>query len=214
MAGYDGLALSLYDRNAQSFEDLGAVNMFSITVTDATTPSSGYIQSFYSSITQTGGESAGAQVNAFAADIFLGGAHAGEVSGAYIYVAESGTFTSAGILNGYAVYFGSFASATPPAYRAGFHAYSEEADGYGGSGLDAGLLVESAGTSGTWGAAIGVMGSTPPEWFLWCPSNVPWSATTRMIRILGTDNSTVAAQLRVKVYSTEYFIPLYATTCT
>jgi hypothetical protein len=213
MAGYDGLALSLYDKNAQTFTDDGAHNFFSITLTDSTTVTSGYIQPFYASITQTGGESAGAQINAFAADIFLGGAHAGEVSGAYIYVAESGTFTSAGILSGYTVYFGSMASATPPAYRAGFHAYSEEADGYGGSGADAGLLVECSGASGTWGAAIGVMGSTPPEFFLHCPSNVPWSATTRMIRVLGTDNSTVAAQLRVKVYSTEYFIPLYATTC-
>ena len=94
MAGYDGLAMALYDVNDQSFTDKGADNFHSITLTDATTVTSGYIQPFYASITQTGGESAGAQINAFAADLFLGGAHAGEVSGAYIYVAESGTFTS------------------------------------------------------------------------------------------------------------------------
>jgi hypothetical protein len=92
MAGYDGLALSLYDKNAQTFTDDGAHNFFSITIADGTTMTSGYIQPFYASITTSGSITTGsAQVNAFAADISLGGVIGSEVAGAYIYV--SGTPT-------------------------------------------------------------------------------------------------------------------------
>jgi len=197
-----------------TFTDEGADNFIGVTITDATTISSGYLQAFYTSITQSGGSAD--QINAFAADITLGGTCSSEISGVYIYFAETGTAVFGGIFSGYTVFFTSFASATPPAYRAGFHCYSQEPTATNASGLDAGLLVESAGASGTWGALLGYMGVTPPEYFLYSSSNIPWGATTRMCRILGSDaagTAQVAAQLRVKIYETEYFIALYPTTC-
>jgi hypothetical protein len=210
MAGYDGLALSLYDRNAQSFEDLGAVNMFSITVSDATTITSGYIQSFYTSITQTGSVTAPAQINAFAADIFLGGAQANEISGAYIYFGESGTATFGNQLSGYTVYFGSFASATVPAQRAGFHCYSEEATATNAT-FDAGLNVECAGAAGTWGSVLGTMGVTLPNYFLHIPTA---PGEERMFSTGAMGNPSAAAGwLKVRVQTTNYWIALHAT-CT
>jgi hypothetical protein len=208
MAGYDGLALSLYDKNAQTFTDDGAHNFFSITISDSTTVTSGYIQPFYTSITQSGGESAGAQISAFAADITLGGTHAGEVSGAYIYFAETGTALFGGIFSGYTVYFGSFASATPPAYRAGFHCYSEEAAATIATGVDAGILVESAGQTGTWGAMLGGMGVVPPKYFL------HWKDQGGTAAMFGDSLGSTSAvrSLRVKIYDTCYSIPLMAST--
>ena len=212
MPGYDGLALSLYDKNAQSFTDSGGGNYFSITVSGASTVTAA-IQPIYVNMALTGtysGYLTGVQV-----DMALGATITSETSAFAAYIYESGTSAIGDtILNGFQVYFASLGDAA--SYRAGFHAYSEEPTATNATGCDAGLLVECSGTLGTWGAAVGVMGSTPPEYFLWCPSNVPWSATTRMIRILGSDaagTAQVAGQLRVLVNTTEYFIPLYPTTC-
>jgi hypothetical protein len=212
MAGYDGLALSLYDRNAQSFEDLGAVNMFSITVSDATTITSGYIQAFYANVTSTGSKTGGnaTQVNAFAADVFFGGTVTSQVSGMYVYMAESGTATMTDAqLDGYVVFLGSVGSAA--VYRSGFHAYSEEPTATNASGLDAGLIVECAGATGTWGAVIGVMGVTKPLYFLQI-NNAP--GEERMFSTGARGNvAAAAAWLACNVNGTVYQIALHAT-CT
>lgn len=197
-----------------SFSAVGADNYISITTADTAALTSGYLQHFYGSLTHTGGVSSGAQLNPFAADMTIGGTIAGEVSGAYIYIAESGTTAATmtnAILAGYTAYLNAFGSAAT--YRAGFHVYSGETSTYTATGLDAAFFAESAGT-GTYGALLGYMGQQPPEYFFHSPSNIPWGATSRMIRILASDASSIVAQMRVYIYNTEYFIPLYATTCT
>ena len=195
-----------------SWTDEGADNYIdvSITQTDATT--SGYTQAFHVTLISSGGITAPAQVNAFAADITLGGLHAGEVSGVYLYFAETGTFTSGHILAGYTVYFTAFASATPPAYRGGVHCYSAEAAGYYGTSLDAGLLVECSGTSGSWGAVVGVMGSTMPDYFLHILSE---TSEDRMVGLqtMGSIDTSATASLKVLIGSTTYRIPLITDSC-
>ena len=92
MGGYMGLSLAMHDTNAQSFVDKGAKNFFSITVTDATTITSGYIQPFYASMTTSGSiTTTSSQICPFAADVFLGGTISAQVAGMYVYEAASGT---------------------------------------------------------------------------------------------------------------------------
>jgi len=194
-----------------TFTDEGADNFIGITVSQTTAVTSGYIQAFYANVTVSGGITAPAQINAFAADITVGGACAGEVSGVYIYFAETGTFTSAHIHAGFTVYFAAFASATPALYRAGVHCYSAEASSYIGSSMDAGLLVESSGASGTWGSMLGHMGVTPPAYFLWM-LNAP--GTENMIGTGALGNPAACTTwLKVLIQSTTYWIPLHAS-CT
>lgn len=209
MAGYDGLALSMYDKNALTYADDGAHNFFSITLTDSTTVTSGYIQPFYTSITQTGATSGG-QVNAFAADIMLGGVQASEISGVYIYFGETGTFTSGSTMQGFAVYFDAFASATPPAFRYGFHAYSAELNAYKASDADVAFYAGCEG-DGTWGAIIGCGGNNVPAYLLHCYTS---AGEERMFSTGIRGNvAAAAAWLAVKIDSTTYQICLHAT-CT
>ena len=207
MAGYDGLALSLYDKNVLTFTDDGAHNFFSIVITDATTVTTGYTQAYYASITQTGPHSGG-QISAFAADMTLGGVNASEVSGVYIYFSETGTYTSGGTIAGFTAYFAPFASATPPANRYGVHAYSEELTAYNASGNDVAFQADCAG-DGTWGAIIGCIGNNIPAYLLHI-GNAP--GEERMFSTGTRGNvAAAAAWLAVRVNTTTYQICLHAT---
>jgi hypothetical protein len=112
-----------------------------------------------------------------------------------------------GTLDGFTVFFGSIGSAC--VYRAGFHAFSEEADAYVASGVDAGLLVESSGASGTWKSVIGVMGITQPNYFLYTQGA---STTGRMISAIAGEANVGAASLWLRCYvnGTQYWIALCA----
>ena len=195
-----------------TWTDKGADNFISVTIADGTTVSSGYCQAYYANVTFTGSHTA--QTNVFASDITYGGTISGEHSGMYLYFAETGTVvfnTDNTQIKGVTVYFSAFGDQA--INRAGFHVYSSETGTFTGANVDAALWATCAGTSGTFGSLLAVTGSTPPEYFLDCASNVPWAATSRMLRVLASDNSAIVAQLRVMVFETEYFIPLYATTC-
>ena len=209
MGGYDGLALSLYDKNAQTFTDDGAHNFFSITITDATTITSGYIQPFYASITTTGSITTGnAQVAAFAADMFIGGTLTSELAGLYIYQAASGspTVTSANV-NGVVVYMDDLGAA--PAYRAGVKVYSDAASTSIGSSLDGAFTTVSANT-GCFGSMLAHKGETFPNYFLWLQN----TGTGGMMYPAADTTATIAAGLKVNFGGAIYFIPMYASTCT
>ena len=213
MGGYDGLALAMYDTNDQSFVNKGADNFFSITITDATTMTSGYIQPFHTSITSTGsktGGQSGVQVNAFAADIALGATQTAWVAGVYIYVCEASsaaTMTDS-TLSGYEVYFDTIGSACD--YRMAFHCSSAETSSYNAASMDTGLMVECSGTTGTWGSMLGVMGYTLPLYFLKVGD---YTAADRMI--CASDGMTSAAAYTLKCYlkGAVYNIPLYLDSC-
>ena len=194
-----------------TFANLGADNYISVTTTNTSANTSGYVQSFYTSVSHTGGMTGG-QINCFAADLSLGGTIAGvEISGAYVYIAESSTAVtfSSNILAGYTAYFAAFGSACD--YRAGFHCYSAEATTYNASALDAGLLVECAGSTGTWGSVIGVMGVSLPKYFMHI-TTAP--GTERMIGTGALGNpAACTVWAKVLIQSTTYWIPLHAS-CT
>ena len=207
------LTVSAAGAQDYTWTDKGADNFISVTIADGTTVSSGYCQAFYASFTMTGSHTD--QTNVFAADINYGGTVGGEQSGVYLYFAESGTAafnTSNTQIKGVTVYFSAFG--TQAANRAGFHVYSVEAKAYNASETDSALWLECSGATGTMKSLLAVTGSTPPEFFFHSATNVPWGADQGCIRILGTDNTTVTGQMRVKLYETEYFIALYTTTCT
>lgn len=209
MAGYDGLALSMYDKNVLSFTNDGAHNFFSIVVADSTTVTSGYIQPLYVSLTQSGGSSD--QINAFAADIALGGTCSGEISGMYLYFSETGTAAGFSTFNGVAVNMTAFAWATAPTVRAGFHAYSAEPTATNASLMDAAFLCSNSDSTGTWGAAIGVDGVTAPEYFLWikdAPGEERFISTQIVANI-----AAATTWLKVRLQATNFWIALHAS-CT
>ncbi len=204
MAGYDGLALAMYDKNAQSFTNQSG-DFFSITVTDASTYAAAMRGVFVKEILK--GTYDGYWVSAFESEISFGGTIADEISGFAAYFSETGTATMTGsIVNGFQVYFEAIGSAAD--YRAGFHCYSAETATYIGSAMDAGILIESAGSTGTWGALIGGMGITPPKYFL------HWKDQASTVNFVqeGPSSTSAAAGLRVKIYNTCYSIPLIAST--
>jgi len=195
-----------------SWADEGADNFISVTLTDATTISSGYIQAYYASITSTGSKTqaqTGAQQNAFAADIFLGGTQAAWTNGMFVYIAETGTATiTSSTIAGYAVYLAAFGAS--PASRHGFHVFSEETSTYTDATVhDTAFHAEGAG-SGTYGALLGTDGAVPPHYFLDIMDTT--DTTTRMIVDYSSSDSATKA-LRVLVGSTVYNIPMVADSC-
>lgn len=193
-----------------SVADSTAANHVRVGITSTSAITAGYLQAFYANVSLGGGITGGSviQMNAFAADITLSGAVTAQISGMYVYIAE-GTAAVPGsgtLLDGYVVYFAALGGGAPD-YRAGFHAYSAEPVATIGS-MDAALLCESAGASGTWGAVIGVMGITPPSNLIYFQTNLGeedlFSTGVR------GNVAAAAAWLKVTVESTVYWIALHA----
>jgi len=189
-----------------SWADEGADNFISVTITDATTITSGYIQPFYTSLAVTGAYSTGScQINAFAADISLSGTPGVEVSGMYLYFSETGTTTVTSLnLAGHTVYFEDMGGA--PVARAGFKVYSAGTNV--ASQFDAAFMFISAGT-GTMSSLLGFKGASDPEYFL-SYVNAP-SAGRMMADYSPSDAATKA--LRVNLAGTIYNIPMVADSC-
>lgn len=233
MGTYDGLAVPLsggytsYKSNGTtsyltvnadgthdfSFADEGADNFISVTLTQSTEIASGYMQAFYTNLSCAGGSLS--QINAFAADITLGGTVSGENSGVYIYFAETGTAVFGGTLNGFAAYFSAFASATPPATRAGLHVYSVEADANladieDGASVDAAVLADCSGATGTYGSILATRGVVQPEYLLTIGTT---SDNDRLYSSDNIDSMTGVGSLKVFCDGIVYRIPLIADSC-
>jgi len=207
MAGYDGLALSLYDKNAQTFTDDGAHNFFSITIADSTTVTTGYIQPFYANVTTSGVLSGSAQVNAFACDMTLGGTPGVETAAFYAYIVGSGTPTVTGLnVNGIVIYMDEIGAT--PAYRAGVKIYSD--DDSIASGLDGAFTTVSA-NQGLFGAMLAHKGTQYPEFFLWIEDD--YTQEGMLCKDAVTATPTFSASLRIKLASAIYRIPLVADSC-
>jgi len=182
----------------------GADNLFSITVTDASTVTSGYLQSFYTSFTTSGSYSTGStQINAYAVDLLLGGTVACEAEGMYIYVGPSGTptLTSANI-NGLNIYMDELGAAPSVLSCLQLH----KGNTTQGSSVDsfiymrleglapAGSMIEKGGTA------------TNPEYFL-----ISNAADGMIVAYSASDAASKA--LRVKLAGTVYNIPMVADSC-
>ncbi len=124
----------------------GADNLLEVVVTDSTTTASGYLQPVYSKITTSGSWTTGnAQLNAFAADLFLGGTVGCEAHGLAVYITKSGspTLTSAQPA-GVQVYIDDLGSS--PSSRAALRLHI--ADGNAASTNDAFIIMRIEGSSG------------------------------------------------------------------
>jgi hypothetical protein len=202
--------LSVSDDGAMdfTFTDLGADNFITVVIADSTTVDSGYVQAFHTSLTMSGNCST--QINCFAADLTLGGTMENvEISGSYIYIAETGTASLTGsTISGYTVYFTAFGAAA--ANRYGVHAYSAETLAYTGSEQDAAFMADCSGTSGTWGAILGCRGTTQPRYLLHI-YGAP--GDDNLYSSVAQGSSTSAGSLAVLVDGTVFRIPLIADTC-
>lgn len=195
-----------------TYANLGADNMVSITTTNTAALTSGYIISYYTSVTATGGASGG-QISAFAADLAYGGTISGthEVSGAYFYMYESSTALAGvpSIISGVTTYLAAFGIAHQ--YRSGIACYSSETSTYNAAALDAAFMVKGVGATGTWGSILGSVGTMQPNYFLHI-SSAP--GTDRLVATGGVANvASAATWLKVLIQSTTYYIALHAS-CT
>ncbi|MGW8179189.1 MAG: hypothetical protein ACWGQW_10585, partial [bacterium] len=222
MATYDGLAVPLYGDYSQytssqtaylavgtsgqqdfTFTSVGADNLIAVTVTDSNTVTSGYLQSFYTSVTTSGSYTTGnTQINAFAVDLLLGGTVGCEAEGFYAYIAKSGspTLTSANI-SGMVVYIDDLGGA--PSSRSGIQIHI--ADGNAASGQDAFITMRLEGGSGAVTSMFQKAGTANnPTYFL------STNATNNMLAAGDYLGGTPASAYGMKCYvnGTVYYIPL------
>ena len=216
---YKGLAVPLFGEstikqvtlgtdvlNVESLAAATGSNLFRASLSSSATLSSGYLQGFYAAVATTGVLSSSCQVNAFAADITLSGTPGVEVSGMYLYFAETGTTVMDNCnLNGVVVYFDEMGDTM--SYRAGFKVYSD--DDSIATNLDVGFETVSA-NSGLFGAMLGHKGALYPEYFLWC-QNAP--TLTANMAVTYTPGDTAGHALRVNFAGTIYNIPMVADSC-
>lgn len=189
--------------------DLDADNAFALTITDANTITSGYMQGIYVSQTVTGTYTTGSmQINAIAIDQYIGGTTSVEVAGLYIYQAASGTPTSvaSGNFNGIVIYLDDLDGA--PAYRAGVKVYSDAASSAISASLDAAFVAVSA-NQGNFGGLLGYKGTTFPDYFFWSQNDF---ADGKMCRATFAPTAVPESGLKVLFGSTAYILPLYAST--
>lgn len=186
-----------------SFSDEGADNFISVTVTDSTTITTGYIQPFYANITYSGAMSTGnSQINAFATDISLTGTVSSEVEGFYAYISGTGTLTSANI-SGMVVNIASLGGAAST--RCGLQIHIE--DGNVASSQDAFILCRLEGSSGAATNLIQKSGTaTNPEYFL------TTNASDGMVTAYSASDSADKA-LRVQIAGSVYNIPMVPDSC-
>jgi len=191
-----------------TWADEGADNFISVTLTDATTITSGYIQSFYTSVTTSGAYSTGnTQINAFAVDLFLGGTVGCEAEGMYIYVAGSGspTLTSANI-SGLNIYIADLGAAAPGNKCA---LQLHMADDGVATGMDAFIVCRLEGATGATAGFVQFAGTaTLPEFFLVTNSG----AGGKMLRAYSPSDAATAA-LACNINGTVYNIPMVADSC-
>lgn len=186
-----------------TFTDLGADNFIAVTVTDSNTVTSGYLQSFYTSITTSGSWTTGAaQINAFAVDLTLGGTIGCEAEGFYVYIAGTGTptLTSANI-SGLVSYIADLGA--QPSSRCGIQLHIE--DGNVASGQDAFVVMRIEGASGAVTNMFQKSGTaTNPTNFL------ATNATDNMLAAGDYLGGTPASAygMKVLVGATTYYIPL------
>ena len=216
---YKGLAVPLFGEstikqvtlgtdvlNVESLAAATGSNLFRASLSSSATLSSGYLQGFYAAVATTGVLSSSCQVNAFAADITLSGTPGVEVSGMYLYFAETGTTVMDNCnLNGVVVYFDEMGDTM--SYRAGFKVYSD--DDSIATNLDVGFETVSA-NSGLFGAMLGHKGALYPEYILWC-QNAPTLTANMCVAYSPTDAATHA--LRVSLAGTIYNIPMVPDSC-
>jgi len=186
-----------------TFTNLGADNYVSCTISDSTTVASGYVQAFYANVTVGGSHSD--QIWAFAGDVTFGGTISSESGGMYIYIAGTGTPTVTNLnLKGYVVNFEDVGSAS---LRAGFYAYSNSANV--ASGQDCAFGFYCSGATGTFTSILGGGGSTPPEYFLhWYTA---YSGDKFIVDYSASSSATKA--LRVNVNGTVYNIAMVPDSC-
>jgi hypothetical protein len=223
-ATYKGLAIPLYGdfetkqgtagtdhATFSSVANATASNIVRANWTSTSALTTGYSQGSYVNMTLAGGITGGSvvQASAFATDISLSGAISGWVTGMYVYVGEGTTAVPAdpGLMDGVCVFFDTLGSGNF-AYRAGFHAYSQEASAQVAS-LDAAFMCECAGAAGTWGAFLGGLGISAPEYFL------EWQSApgdTRMFVAGYSPTGVSGIGLRCYVNGTAYVIMLNTVT--
>jgi hypothetical protein len=184
--------------------DPGADNLWSITVTDSSTVTSGYLQSFYTSLTTSGAYSTGnTQINAYAVDLLLGGTVACEAEGMYIYVGASGspTLTSSNI-NGLNIYMDDLGSSPPILSGIQIH----KANSNLGSTTDTFLYLRIEGSGGATSVIEKAGTATNPEYFM-----ISNAVDGMVVAYTASDSATKA--LRLKLGGTVYNIPMVADSC-
>jgi len=197
-------ALYVADNGASdlSFTSVGADNLFSITHSDTSTVATGYLQNFYASLTAAGTYTTGnTQISPFATDLTLSGTISCEAQGMYIYVAGSGTLTSANI-SGLNVYLDDFGGSLGGGSKSGIQIHI--ADGNTATGQNAFITMRLEGASGAATCMFEKSGTaTNPTYFL------RTNATDGMITAgnFGTDGASTYG-LAVYVAGAARYIPL------
>ena len=203
-AGTDHMTLTSVANNTAS-------NIQTIHQTATSAITSGYLQGSYVDLKLGGGATGGlgVQGNAFATDITLSGTVTAWVTGLYVYVCEgtAAVPTDPAQMDGVMVFFDTLGAGNF-SYRAGFHAASQEATSYVAA-LDAAFMCECSGAAGTWGAFLGGLGISAPEYFL------EWQTApgdTRMFVAGYAPTAVSGIGLRCYVNGTAYVIMLNTVT--
>jgi len=186
----------------------GADNVLSIVITDTSTVTSGYLQGVYVSVTPSSDASyttGGAQINAFATDIFLDGTIGCEVEGMYVYIATNGTAPTltSGNLNGVNVYIDDLKAAASSVngiqlHMADGNSHTQSAFVYmrmEGSSAAIDSMFQKAGTA-----------ALAPTYFLRTNNG---AVTGKMIQTF-TVGGTQDLVLVCNINGSTYWIPLYA----
>jgi len=206
-----GLALAANSNGAVDLDvtSPGADNCLAVVVSDSSTVTSGYLQGTYVSLTLTSDASyttGSAQVNAFAADIFLDGTVGCEVEGMYVYIATGGTaptLTSSNI-NGINIYIDDLKAA--PGNRSALQLHI--ADGNTSAGQDAFVVCRLEGASATVTNLFQLAGtaSRKPAYFLATNQGGAASSLIQSFTAAGTQDLVLVCNIN----GSTYWIPMYA----
>lgn len=187
-----------------SFTDQAADNHISLTVTNSTAVSSGYVQGYYVSLTSTA-TMTGGQINAIAVDFLLGGTPGVECAGIYVYVAASGSPTVSS-LNGWGLIINMEDMGAAPTHYGGIKIFRNVTNQ--GSTVDSFMYFYDSGTGVTDSLFIH-QGSNQPQYFLKTLSAAPSSGMFQDITITSANSTKALATIFNSVI---YYIPLHAAT--
>lgn len=205
---YMGLALAANGSGCFDWvlSDLDADNAFGLIITDANTITSGYVQGYYCSLTTSGSYTTGStQVNAMAVDLLFGGTVGCEFSGAYFYLAASGspTITSANI-SGVNIYIDDVGGT--PGNKCALQLHMAD-DGVA-TGMDAFIVCRIEGSGATANFVQFAGTATLPTYFISTNSG----AGAKMLRAYSPSDAATLA-LACYINGTVYNIPMVADSC-
>jgi len=177
----------------------GTDNCVSLTITDASTISGGYLQGYYCSLTTSGSYATGsAQINAIAVDLLLGGVIACEAEAAYFWIGASSTPTvSSANVSGLVVYVDDLGAC---AYCSDVFLHWKSSSAH----TESAYIIMKGESASAPNAAIQFSGKYP-AFFL----RAQQSETGCVIS--ATVNGTQNKALKCNIYGSSYCIPLYVT---